>query len=130
MGARCRAHDWSRSPERPRVDRGREQRSPDRGGSCKEHRRDFHGRGTVGGVAFASRIDGHSRITDSNKGGTTLISDQFNHRVVEVDRAGNIVKTFGNLNSAGYGPSNTQQGLNGPYDAKVVGDFTGLTPPR
>jgi hypothetical protein len=62
--------------------------------------------------------------------GTTLISDQFNHRVVEVTRAGNIVKTFGHLNAPGFGTANTQQGLNGPYDAKVIGDFTGLTPPR
>jgi hypothetical protein len=39
------------------------------------------------------------------------------------------VRTFGNINVAGYGTANTQQGLNAPYDAKRIGDFTGLTPP-
>lgn len=61
--------------------------------------------------------------------GTTLISDQFNHRVIQVDQAGMIVRSFGNLDAPGFGMANTDQGLNGPYDAKVIGDFTGLTPP-
>ena len=61
--------------------------------------------------------------------GSTLISDQFNHRVIVVDREGHITRSFGNLNAAGFGTANTMQGLNGPYDAKVIGDFTGLTPP-
>jgi hypothetical protein len=61
--------------------------------------------------------------------GGTLISDQFNHRVIVVNRSKTIVRNFGTLNVAGFGRSNTSQGLNGPYDAKVIGDFTGLTPP-
>lgn len=61
--------------------------------------------------------------------GSTLISDQFNHRVIVVDHGGHITRTFGILNMAGFGTSNAMQGLNGPYDAKVIGDFTGLTPP-
>ncbi|HYL21988.1 MAG TPA: PQQ-binding-like beta-propeller repeat protein [Gemmatimonadales bacterium] len=61
--------------------------------------------------------------------GNTLISDQFNHRVIEVSSAGRIVLTFGTLNTPGFGTTNASQGLNGPYDAKVIGDFTGLTPP-
>ena len=61
--------------------------------------------------------------------GSTLISDQFNHRVIVVDHAGHITRTFGTLNMPGFGTTNTMQGLNGPYDAKVIGDFTGLTPP-
>ena len=61
--------------------------------------------------------------------GSTLISDQFNHRVIVVDRAGHITRSFGTLNMPGFGTANAMQGLNGPYDAKVVGDFTGLTPP-
>ena len=61
--------------------------------------------------------------------GNTLISDQFNHRVIEVDAGRRIVLTFGNLNVPGYGTRNARQGLNGPYDAKVIGDFTGLTRP-
>jgi hypothetical protein len=63
------------------------------------------------------------------KDGTTLISDQFNHRVIAVNRNKAIVRSFGNLNVLGFGRRNTSQGLNGPYDAKVVDDFTGLTPP-
>jgi outer membrane protein assembly factor BamB len=61
--------------------------------------------------------------------GRTLISDQFNHRVIAVDAAGRIVLSFGTLNTPGFGVRTTSQGLNGPYDAKAIGDFTGLTPP-
>ena len=62
--------------------------------------------------------------------GDTLISDQFNHRVIVVDAAKNLVASYGNLNAPGYGTGNASQGLNAPYDAKVIGDFTGLTPPQ
>jgi outer membrane protein assembly factor BamB len=62
--------------------------------------------------------------------GNTLISDQFNDRVIEVDRAGTIVASYGSLNVSGYSATNVSQGgLAAPYDAKVVGDYTGLTPP-
>jgi hypothetical protein len=57
--------------------------------------------------------------------GDTLISDQFNHRVIEVDSHGNIVFREGVLNHPGIGGRK----LFGPYDAKVIGDYTGLTPP-
>jgi hypothetical protein len=57
--------------------------------------------------------------------GNTLISDQFNNRVIEVTPGGQIVFQQGKLNVGG----NTFDRLNGPYDAKVPGDFTGLTPP-
>jgi outer membrane protein assembly factor BamB len=59
------------------------------------------------------------------KNGNTLISDQFNHRVIEVNQAKQIVFQQGQLNVAGNGPNQ----LNGPYDAKKIGDFTGLTRP-
>ena len=59
--------------------------------------------------------------------GDTVISDQFNHRVIVVNHAGAIVNQFGNLNAPGFGLYWTRQGLNGPYDAKVIGDNTGLT---
>ena len=66
--------------------------------------------------------------------GNTIISDQYNHRVFAVDRHCNIVANYGlplNLgNNTGYGTNNASQGLNGPYDAKVIGDYTGLTPPH
>jgi outer membrane protein assembly factor BamB len=62
--------------------------------------------------------------------GNTLISDQFNNQVIEVNHDQNaaIVFTQGQIpgNSA---PGNGFDQLNGPYDAKVVGDFTGLTRP-
>jgi hypothetical protein len=61
--------------------------------------------------------------------GHTLISDQFNHRVIEVSHAGHIVASYGTLNTPGYGTRNANQGLSGPYDAKAVRDYTGLTPP-
>ncbi len=64
------------------------------------------------------------------RNGDTIISDQFNHRVIVVDAAKNIVASYGNLNVSGYGTSNTSQGLYAPYDAKVIGDYTGLTPPH
>lgn len=63
------------------------------------------------------------------KDGGTLISDQFNHRVIVVNKSRMIVRSFGTLNVPGFGRRNTSQGLNGPYDAKVIGDFTGLTSP-
>lgn len=63
------------------------------------------------------------------KNGNTIVSDQFNHRVIIIDRKKKIVATYGNLNLPGFGTQNTDQGLNAPYDAKVVGDYTGITPP-
>jgi len=57
--------------------------------------------------------------------GNTLISDQFNHQVIEVDGEGDIVFSQGTIAVSG----NTFDLLNAPYDAKVNGDFTGLTPP-
>lgn len=57
--------------------------------------------------------------------GDTLISDQFNERVIEVDAGGHIVFQQGMLNAAGNGFNQ----LNGPYDAKLIGDFTGLSAP-
>jgi len=69
--------------------------------------------------------------------GNTLISDQFNNRVIQVNHAGMIVADYGLPlaggdaigNNVGYDLHTTQNGLYSPYDAKVVGDYTGLTPP-
>ncbi len=69
--------------------------------------------------------------------GDTLISDQFNNRVIRVDPDGNIVASFGLPlaggdpigNNVGYDKHTTQKGLYAPYDAKIIGDYTGLTPP-
>ena len=69
--------------------------------------------------------------------GDTLISDQFNNRVIRVNSAGQIVADYGLPlagggaigNNVGYDLHTTQKGLYAPYDAKVVGDYTGLTPP-
>lgn len=57
--------------------------------------------------------------------GDTLISDQFNDRVFEITPSGQIVFQQGAINTPGNGANQ----LNGPYDAKEIGDFTGLTPP-
>jgi PQQ-like domain len=59
------------------------------------------------------------------RNGNTLISDQFNNRVIEVTKAGEIVFQQGMTNVPGNGFNQ----LNGPYDTKEIGDFTGLTPP-
>jgi hypothetical protein len=59
------------------------------------------------------------------KDGDTLISDQFNDRVIEVRLDKTIERQLGTLNTPGIGGGL----LNAPYDAKVVGDYTGLTPP-
>ncbi len=61
--------------------------------------------------------------------GEIVISDQFNHRVIVIDKKKNIRAQYGILNVAGYGATDARQGLNAPYDAKVIGDYTGLTTP-
>jgi hypothetical protein len=63
------------------------------------------------------------------RNGDTLISDQFNDRVIQVTRSGQLVRQDGILNTSGYSTSTTTAGLYAPYDAKVIGDYTGLTPP-
>ena len=71
------------------------------------------------------------------RNGDTLISDQFNNRVIRVSHAGDIVASYGLPlaggtgigNNVGYDLHTTQNGLYSPYDAKIVGDYTGLTPP-
>jgi outer membrane protein assembly factor BamB len=71
------------------------------------------------------------------RNGDTLISDQFNNRVIRVNAGGQIVAAFGLPlaggdpigNNSGFDPNTAQGGLYGPYDAKIVGDYTGLTPP-
>jgi hypothetical protein len=62
--------------------------------------------------------------------GNTIISDQFNHRVIIIDKRGNILTQYGHLNMPGFGTASVAPGLNAPYDAKVIGDFNGLTPPH
>ncbi|HEY4037514.1 MAG TPA: hypothetical protein VGM15_01730, partial [Burkholderiaceae bacterium] len=61
------------------------------------------------------------------RNGDTLISDQYNDRVIQITPAPEqrIAFAQGRLNASGAGFDR----LNGPYDAKVVGDYTGLTPP-
>lgn len=61
--------------------------------------------------------------------GKIVISDQFNHRVIIVDMKQKLLAQYGNLNAAGYGTTSAREGLFAPYDAKVVGDYTGLTSP-
>jgi hypothetical protein len=64
------------------------------------------------------------------RNGNTLISDQYNHRVIEVSPDLQIVRTFGKIASLGYDVKSVEDGgLNSPYDAKRIGDYTGITPP-
>jgi hypothetical protein len=85
---------------------------------------------TLTSNASATPVDGGNatplptralRLTSGN----TLISDQNNNQVIEVNPAGTIVWSYGVLNVAGA----TAGKLNGPYDAKRIGDFTGLPIP-
>ena len=59
------------------------------------------------------------------RNGNVLISDQNNMQVIEIDSNQNIVWSQGTVGVAGNGFDM----LNGPYDAKVNGDYTGITPP-
>jgi hypothetical protein len=61
--------------------------------------------------------------------GHILISDQINERVIVIDKKMRLLHQYGILNTPGYGTANTQQGIDWPYDAKVIGDWTGLTEP-
>lgn len=64
------------------------------------------------------------------RNGNTLISDQYNHRVIEVNPDFEIVRTFGKIASLGYNTKSVADGgLNSPYDAKHIGDYTGITAP-
>jgi outer membrane protein assembly factor BamB len=63
------------------------------------------------------------------RNGTTLISDQFNDRVLIVDHEGRTLVQYGTLNVPGFNTQSVNTQLNAPYDAKVIGDFTGLTSP-
>jgi outer membrane protein assembly factor BamB len=59
--------------------------------------------------------------------GHTLVTETFDDQVIEIDGTPeqNVVYSHGMLGVAASGASE----LNQAYDAKVVGDFTGLTPP-
>jgi hypothetical protein len=59
------------------------------------------------------------------RNGNVLISDQYNMQVIEINPSQNIVFQQGTIAV----PGNGFDLLNGPYDAKVIGDYTGLTPP-
>ncbi len=78
----------------------------------------------------APTIDGGSPTPNPTRAvrlatGNTLIADQFNNQVIEVTPAGALVYGYGMLNDPGAAAGQ----LNAPYDAKRVGDYTGLTPP-
>jgi len=62
--------------------------------------------------------------------GTTLVSDQFNDQVIRVDSSGNIVASYGTINTPGFSLTSAATQLNGPYSANVIGDYTGITPPH
>ncbi len=57
--------------------------------------------------------------------GGTLITDQLNDRVLVIDPYRQIVFQYGMLDMPGNGPGM----LNAPYNATVVGQYVGVTPP-
>jgi len=57
--------------------------------------------------------------------GNILISDQFNDQVIEINQQKKIIFSQGKIQVDGNGFNQ----MNAPYDAKVIGDYTGLTPP-
>jgi len=57
--------------------------------------------------------------------GNTLISNQFDGQVIEVNPQGTIVYSLGTIGVNGSGRGQ----LNGPYDAKEIGEYVGITPP-
>jgi outer membrane protein assembly factor BamB len=62
---------------------------------------------------------GSTTSSGFNQPGNILITDQFNNRVIEIDRAGNIVWQFGN------GPGDTSaNAIAGTNDAERVGSLT------
>jgi len=72
------------------------------------------------------------------KNGNTIISNQFNNQVIII-RDNVIVQSYGLPLVGGSGPiganhgysrKSTQFGLYAPYDAKVIGDYTGITSPK
>jgi plastocyanin len=71
------------------------------------------------------------------RNGDTLISDQFNNRVIRVNHGKHIVASWGLKpdggdvvgKNVGYATNSVDSGLFAPYDAKVINDYTGLTPP-
>jgi hypothetical protein len=60
------------------------------------------------------------------KNGDTLIANQADNEVIEINSKGGIVWKQGKIGAIGGKKFNE---VNWPYDAKVVGDFTGITPP-
>ena len=70
----------------------------------------------TGSLVIAGEDD---HVGTFNRPGNILITDQFNNRVIEIDKAGNIVWQFGG------GPDNiTASALIGTNDAERVGDLT------
>jgi hypothetical protein len=72
------------------------------------------------------------------RNGDTLISDQFNNRVIRINETATILAYYGLPleggpdpigPNVGYDLNTTQLGLYSPYDAKIIGDYTGITHP-
>src|ERR1700736_6485698 len=73
----------------------------------------------IGFLAFASSLSLFAQGDHFNTRGNILIADQFNNRVIEVDRHGNIVWQFG-LGPADFSPAS----VIGVNDAQRVGKLT------
>ena len=77
---------------------------------------------TALGIAALLLFSGGAALADPphfNHRGDLLISDQYNNRVIEIDRSGNIVWQFG------VGPNDvTAKSIIGVNDAQRVGNAT------
>jgi hypothetical protein len=82
-----------------------------------------------GSVAWSYTLPGGSVPTHAVRlaNGHTLIAAMSTDQILEIDNtpANNVVYSHGELGSAG----STGNLLDQPYDAKLVGDYTGLTSP-
>jgi outer membrane protein assembly factor BamB len=73
----------------------------------------------LAGTSATARSEDDQNFQNFNQPGNILITDQFNNRVIEIDRAGHIVWQFG------HGPQDTTAAsIVGTNDAERVGDFT------
>jgi len=64
----------------------------------------------IGFLVFASSLSLFAQGDHFNARGNILIADQFNNRVIEVDRHGNIVWQFG-LGPADFSPASAGCGI-------------------
>ncbi len=63
------------------------------------------------------------------RNGDLVIAENRNHRIAITDVQFNLVASYGNVGRPGYGTARADEGLSAPFDAKVIGESTGLVTP-